>query len=140
VGCPPKLGFWLFVAWFDKFFVVCRRNIELCRICEEYERCLTGKYSENLDKKFVSCTMKMCHVTPPCTSAVCDDEPCFIHIEPPYLPELHPYVLCFFSRLKNGLKFLHFASLKDIQNTATAGPTAIASGMSRSSLPTEVQL
>jgi hypothetical protein len=67
----------------------------------------------------------------PCRAAVFDDVPNFIQTNPPYLPSLNPRDLCLFSRLKNGLKFRSFASLEEIQQQATAGPTAITNGSSR---------
>jgi len=78
--------------------------------------------------------MKMCVSHLPCRAVVFDYETYFSHTDPPYLPELHPCDLCLFSRLKNGMKFLCFVLLKDIQNTATEVPTTIASGMSRNTL------
>ena len=69
----------------------------------------------------------------PRTTPVCHIEPHFSHTNPPYYPELNPCDLCLLSRLKIGPKFRRFASLRDIQQQATAGPTAIACEMSYSS-------
>ena len=91
---------------------------------------------KNLDHAPWKCVMS--HL--PCRAAVFEDEPNFSHNNPPYLLELNPCNLCLYSRLKIGMKFGRFASLKDIQQKARARPTAIANRSLEFLKPTEVVL
>jgi hypothetical protein len=92
-----------------------------------------GENTETLTKIWIM-HHKTCHIKPPLHSASFSGEPNFSHTNPLNLPELNPCYLCLFSRLYNGLKFRRFASLRDIQQQATAGPKAITNGIYRGSL------
>jgi hypothetical protein len=64
----------------------------------------------------------------PRTAVVFHAEPNFSRPNPPNLPELNPCYLCLFWRIKNGLKFRSFASLKKfkIKQQQVQQPSQIA--------------
>ena len=130
VWYPPS-GLSLVVAWIDKFFVVFRGKSEFS---VEFVKSMRDTVWVNTPIKYLRHALWK-YVTShlPYRAVVFDNEPYFIHTNPPYSSELHPCNLCLFSRLKIGLNFYRFSSLKYIQQKATAGPRTIASGMSRSS-------
>jgi hypothetical protein len=107
--------------------------IQFCRISEEYEGRLSVKNTENFDTNLDHAPWKCVISHLPCRAVVFGDESNFSHIKQPYLPDLNPRNLCLFSGLKNELKFRRFDSLQQIQQRATAGPTAITNWTARGS-------
>ena len=131
---PPWVG--SLVGWCLVRKLVCgavqvcprRENSGFSHFCEflrNMRKCRLGENAENFDKYLYHAPWKCVMSHLPCRAAVFDGEPNFSHKNPPYLPEPNPCDFCLFLGVKNGVKFRRFASLKEIQYQATAGPTAI---------------